>query len=257
MRNLIIALTVLAAACVGGAKDSLTLSARLSTGSGGALPVANGAAQVARGIELSRARIAVRRLRVERRDAGTEVEISRGPLLLDVSGDALSGALLELVTGNVPAGTYDKLKIDIHRAESAPTAAFEDLVEKGASVLLEGTVDGQPFTFASGLEAELEHEGPFELGTAAANITLDIDASKWFVAADGSRLDPRESSAHDAIEANIRASFRAFEDDDEDGVEDRAEHDGGDDHGRDDGSPDGGDDHGGEGSGSDDDGGHH
>ena len=271
MKKLTMLTVLAAAACAGGAKDSVTLSARLGAGSGGALPVADGGARVATGIELARARIAVRRLRVERKDAGTEVEISQGPLLLDVSGDALSGALLELVTAKVPAGTYDELKIDIHRVDSAPAGAFDDLVKQRASVLLEGTIDGQPFTFDSALEAELEHEGQFELGTASSNITLDIDASKWFVAADGSRLDPRESAARAAIEANIAASFRAFEDDDEDGREDHhggeagdddghdgGSHDAGDDHGGSDGgSHDAGDDHGGSDGGSDDGGGHH
>lgn len=238
MKKLMMLLGLAAAACSGGAKDSVTLSARLATAGGQPLPVADGAAQVASGIELTRARIAVRRLRVEREGSGEEVEISQGPLLLDVSGDALSGALLELVTANVPAGTYDKLKLDIHRVESAKAGAFDDLVKQGASILLEGTVDGQPFTFASALEAELEHEGQFELGTASSNITLGIDPSKWFQAADGSRLDPREGKAHAAIEANLRASFSAFEDDDEDGIED---HGGGGDRGQDGGSHDAGD----------------
>lgn len=254
MKKTLMLMGLAAVACAGGAKDSVTLSARLGSAGGQPLPTAGGAAEVASGIELTRARIAVRRLRVERRDAGTEVEISQGPLLLDAKGDALGGALLELVTGNVPAGTYDKLKVDIHRAETAPSPAFDDLVKKGASILLEGTVDGQPFTFASALEAELEHEGQFELGTTASNITLGIDASRWFKAADGSRLDPRESSARQAIEANIGASFSAFEDDDEDGADDRGHHDGGDDGS----SHDAGDDHGGGSDGGSDDGsGHH
>ena len=242
MKKILMLMALAAAACGGGANDSVTLSARLSSATGQALPADGGSAQVAKGIELTRVRIAVRRLRVERKDAGTEVEISQGPLLLDASGDALAGALLELVTGKVPAGTYDKLKLDIHRVETAPSGAFDDLLKQGASILLEGTVDAQPFTFASALEAEIEHEGQFELGGTAANITLAIDASKWFTAADGTtRLDPRESSARQAIEANIAASFSAFEDDDEDGAEDRGHHDdGGDDRGQDGGSQDAG-----------------
>ena len=92
------------------------------------------------------------------------------------------------------------------------------------------------------------------LGGTATNITLDIDASKWFVAADGSRLDPRDAANKAAIEANIRASFNAFEDDDENGEDDRGEHrDAGDDHG----DHDGGDDHGDGGHGGDGGPGHH
>src|SRR5262249_25625708 len=107
------------AACSGGAKDSVTLSARLGAPAGQPLPTAEGAAQVANGIQLTGPRLAVRRLRVERKDKNVEVEISQGPLLLDVTGDALGGALVALVTANVPAGTYDELKLDIHRVDAA------------------------------------------------------------------------------------------------------------------------------------------
>jgi hypothetical protein len=151
----------------------------------------------------------------------------------------LRGALVALVTAHVPPGTYDKLELDVHAVETSPSVAFDDLVERGASVLVEGSVDGKPFTFASGLEIELEQEGQFQLGAAAANITLDLDAATWFRAADGSRLNPLDPAAREAILANIRASFRAFEDDDQDGIEDEREHrDAGDDHG-DGGSDDG------------------
>jgi len=269
MKKLFILMGLAAAACSGGAKDSVSLSARLGASGGAGLPAADSGVEAASGIGLSRVRVSVRRLRLEREDRTAEVEIAEGPLLLDVNGPALGGALVDLVTANVPPGTYDELKLDIHALQSAPSAAFDDLVRRGASVLIEGTVDGQPFTFASGLEAEIEHEGRFDLGSASANITLNIDGSTWFKAADGSRLNPLDAGARDAIVANIRASFSAFEDDDEDGVDDRGHHDGGDDRGRADGGEDhhdggddhgehdGGDDHGGGDGGSDDGSGHH
>jgi hypothetical protein len=229
------------AACGGSqAKDAVTVSGRLSASGGQPLASGTGGAQVADGITLSRARIAVRDLRVENKSGDVEFKLAEGPLLIDVSGNSLSGALLQLATANVPAGTYDKLKIQVHRVQSPAPALFDDLVKQDASVLLEGEIDGKAFTFASGLEAEVEHEGSFTLGDAASNITLDLDASQWFKAADGSRLDPRDASARSAIEGNIRASFRAFEDDDHDGKDDQGE-----DHGHD--AADAGDDHGGHG----------
>ena len=230
MKWIFILMGLAAVACSGGAKDSMSLSARLGASGGENLPTADGGVQAASGIELARVRVSVRRLRLEREDRTAEVKISEGPLLLDVNGPALGGALVELVTANVPPGTYDELKLEIHAVESAPSGVFDDLARRGASVLVEGKVDGQPFTFATRLEAELEHEGRFEIGGAAANITLSLDASQWFKAADGSRLNPLDPAARDAIVANIRGSFSAFEDDDEDGFDDRGHHDGGDDH---------------------------
>jgi hypothetical protein len=232
----------LAVAACGGSqtKDAVTVSGRLSASGGQPLASGTAGAQVADGITLSRARIAVRDLRVESKAGNMEVKLSEGPLLLDVEGDSLSGALLQLATANVPAGTYDKLKIQVHRVQAPAAAVFDDLVKQDASVLLEGEIDGQAFTFASSLEAEVEHEGSFTLGDAGSNITLDLDASTWFTAADGSRLDPRDPAARSVIEGNIRASFGAFEDDNHDGMDDQ-----GDDHGHD--AADAGDDHGGNG----------
>ncbi|HEY6911146.1 MAG TPA: hypothetical protein VI356_17340 [Myxococcales bacterium] len=240
--RILFAMCLALAACGGqsGQKDAVTVSGRLSASGGQPLASGSAGAQVADGITLSRARIAVRDLRVESKSANMEVKLSEGPLLIDAAGASLSGALLQLATANVPAGTYDKLKIQVHRAQAPAPASFDDLVKQNASVLLEGQIDGKDFTFASSLEAEVEHEGSFTLGDAASNITLDLDASKWFTAADGSRLDPRDASARSAIEDNIRASFGAFEDDNHDGKDDQ-----GDDHGHD--AADAGDDHGGRG----------
>lgn len=254
MRQRVILAALVASAACGpgsdGSSNAVTLSARLGSSAGTPGPVQ------ASGIELSRVRASIRSLRVERKDSKTDVEIAAGPLLLDVKGNALAGSLLELVEAGVPAGTYDKLKLQVHRLSVAPSADFDDLIHRGASILLEGTIDGQPFTFSSALEAELEHEGEFELGATATNITLNLDPSTWFSAGDGSRLDPRVEGNRAAIEDNIRRSFTAFEDDDEDGfddhghrdgarpdggVDDPAHHDGGDDGQHDGGQADAGD----------------
>jgi hypothetical protein len=255
MKRLWILAALAAATCTSGAKDSLTLSARLSAANRQALPTANGAADVASGIKVTRVRTVIRHLRLEREDDKSETEISAGPLLLDVGGTNLGGALVELVTNNVPAGTYDKLKLEIHVIDAAPASqsGFQDLVDRAVSVLIEGKLDKQlspnctpdtqdptqcSFTFGSALEAELEQEGRFQLGGTASNITLNIDASKWFQAANGSVLIPLDPGAQSAIEANIKASFSAFEDDNENGEADDGEHNDG---GHDDGEhPDGG-----------------
>jgi len=256
MKKLVMLAALAGTACT-RSNDSLTLSARVGAANGQKLSTASGGAQVANGIDVTRVRVVIRHLRLEREDDKTDTKIAEGPLLLDVSGTNLGGALVELVTNNVPAGTYDKLKLDIHVIDAAPASqsGFKDLVDRAVSVLIEGKLDKQlsanctpdtqdptqcSFTFGSALEAELEQEGRFQLGGPANNITLNIDASKWFQAADGSVLIPLDPGAQSAIEANIKASFSAFEDDNEDGEADDGEHNDG---GHDDGEhPDGGDD---------------
>ena len=82
------------------------------------------------------------------------------------------------------------------------------------------------------------------------NITINFDPSAWFVSGTAA-LDLSDPANKPAIEANIRASLAAFQDDDEVGHEnhhgddDAANHDAGDDKGNDGAGHDAGDDHGG------------
>jgi len=56
---------------------------------------------------------------------------------------------------------------------------------------------------------------------------VDVDVSSWFKDASGAVLDPTNAANQEAIEHAIRASLRAFEDDNQDGQDDHAEGAGG------------------------------
>lgn len=167
-------------------------------------------------------------------------EIKIGPFLVDLSGDQLSGGISQVFDGQVPAGTYRELKIKIGPVTSGSSssgspdggssdagatvpAGIADL--NGASVVVDGTVDGTAFSFVSRLTAEVEREGSIEVGGATTpNVTLSVPIAGWFKAADGSRLDPSLASNQQAIERNIKASIDAFDDDDHDGHDDHGGH---------------------------------
>ena len=179
--------------------------------------------------------------------------------MIDLSGGDLDGKLHRVFDSTVPAGTYDKIEFEIHPLERATTdAAADDLFKQRASAIIEGTVGGEKFAFATAIEAEQEFEGRFVVTDKSSNVTFDVDTSKWFVK-DGALLDPRDAANRPAIEDNLRHSINAFQDDDGLGHEN---HDADDDHGDD---RDGGDDHGdggnsgpgGGGDGGDDGSGHH
>ena len=62
----------------------------------------------------------------------------------------------------------------------------------------------------------------------AANITLQVDVTGWFIAADGVTLiDPATASTgqpnESVVEENIQNSLDVYEDDDHDGEEDEEE----------------------------------
>ena len=175
------------------------------------------------------------------------------------AADLSDGKVHRVLDSSIPAGTYDKIEFEIHPLERATNdAAADDLVNQHASAIIEGTFNGQPFTFVTALEAEQEFEGNFVVTDKSSNVTFDVDTTSWFVK-DGVALDPRDAANRAAIEANLRRSINAFQDDDELGHENHdIDDDEGDDRNGGNSGPGGGDDDGGgAGGGGDDGSGHH
>ncbi|RKI05601.1 hypothetical protein [Corallococcus sp. AB038B] len=148
-----------------------------------------------------------------------------------VTGSALtrtSSQRLELSNGiTVDVGTYDEIEFDIGKVDpaTAPTA-LKELAEQGASLIIDGHIDGEPFQFVSSLRVEQEREVSFEIAEGDdQNVTFNIDPSGWFTDKDGKRLDPRESSARSQLENNLQKSIDAFDDHDRNGGEDDDDHD--------------------------------
>jgi hypothetical protein len=152
-------------------------------------------------------------------------EIELDPVLVDVP---LNGTATLDLGVLVPAGTYHELEFKIENADddTGPEAAFLRAHPefRGVSIRVDGTFNGQPFTFKSALEAEIEAEFNTPLVVSAddrLNLTISIDVASWFKGAAGTVLDPSSSANAFQIGQNIRTSFAAFQDDDRNGIEDR------------------------------------
>jgi len=250
MRRLIVSLTaLLVLACARSSNAPVSFSVATK-----ATATTSSASVVAGTIDVQRVRLNVGRLKLEGStgtdgdhddgddddaDGGQgevdEVEIRQGPFLIDLKASDLSaGAVTKVFDAQVPAGTYEELKLEIF-----PSAALPDASLQPASVIVDGTIaDGTPFSFASALVARQKKEGSFVVGGSTANFTLLIDPQQWFGTA-AAPLDPTDPSNRAAIEANIRRSLDVFQDDDHSGHEN---HDGDHDDGehRDGGHGDGG-----------------
>lgn len=241
-------IAVLVSGCSGNAP--MSVSVRAGAPRSAMAGVAARQLQVGNGITLTRARLLVRELELktaeaaarddseveedDRDESGTE-KLEAGPLVLDLSDAALEGGVQKVLDVAVPAGTYEKLEFKIDKASSSDERASSDanvreMLERQASIILTGTIDGQPFEFVSGLEVEQEFKGNFEVLEGANNLTLNVDPSTWFTDASGARLDPRDSSARSAIESNIKSSMKVLEDDDGDARDDEHEDDHGEEH---------------------------
>src|SRR5712672_329008 len=108
---LVLPLVALLAACSGGSQSSsLSLSARA-----GAVSTTT-TAPAATGVSLTRIRVALRDLELRSRDGSKRAEIALGPVVIDLgAADLTSAGVRKVLDSAVPAGTYDKIKFEIHR----------------------------------------------------------------------------------------------------------------------------------------------
>jgi hypothetical protein len=156
-------------------------------------------------------------------------ELKVGPVLLDL---ALTAGATQSFSVTVPAGTYDQAEIHIHRVSGGDAADAAFLTANpgfdGVSIKATGTYNGTAFTYTTGLDAkqEIALSPPLTTdGSTPASVTLFVDVSGWFKTADGTGLvDPASALLgqpnQSLVEGNIKASFKAFEDENHDGVSD-------------------------------------
>jgi hypothetical protein len=211
---------VLAAAVAGCGGTNLSFSVR--AGAPVARTVSRAALAAGSGITLTRLRIVIRKVELEKAGTLEMDEIASGPYLLDLSGTALDNAALgTVVDASFTPGTYDEIKLEIHKPENTEKGAnadLKDMIAANASIIADGTIDGATFTFTTAVSAAQKFEGNMVLKDGS-NLTLNVDATSWFTSA-GTRLDPRTESNRSQIENNIQQSFKAFKDDDRDGQAD-------------------------------------
>ncbi len=137
-------------------------------------------------------------------------ELEVGPVTVDLPVDGTTKAMLHVT---VPAGTYEGLQAELLKVQ----VSFTDAA-------------GAKHTFTSDVEAKLEMTFPTPItvdASGAFNVTIAVDVSSWFKDASGAVLDPTNPANADAINGNIRKSFQAFDDENQDGVDDNHEETGG------------------------------
>lgn len=176
-------------------------------------------------IEIDRVQLAIDRIRLETVSSSDtahaaeneEDEISLAPRVIGFdlpNTSATSPQLTTVFDAEVKPATYEEIKFRIH-----PVDAAVDPTMAGISVKVAGKLNGQDFVFTSALDAEQEREGTFTVGSGTQNITFAVDVGSWFFSGT-TVLDPTNEANRPAIEANIKASIDAFEDDDRDGMRD-------------------------------------
>lgn len=150
-------------------------------------------------------------------------ELKVGPTVVDLPLDASAKSILSVA---VPAGSYEEIEFEIDavsthsdddpQAVAAFLAAHPDL--EGVSIRVEGTYNGSPFVFTTGVEVEMELEFTPAIvvdGTTNA-LVINVDVASWFRTETGAWIDPRTANAggenKSKVDENIEKSFDAHED---------------------------------------------
>jgi hypothetical protein len=120
----------------------------------------------------------------------------------------LDGGVITPISASIPDGTYESIELKI------------------STIRLRGLFDGTPFDVTVAVNTEIERDFSPVLVVDSdddhPNITIEIDTSKWFLN-NGSLIDPRliatNVTLRERLRAQIRSSFKAFEDSDRDADE--------------------------------------
>jgi hypothetical protein len=161
---------------------------------------------------------------VEPKPEGCE-DVELGPVLVDLP---LSPGAQQRFTVQVPPGTYTEIEFEIHKVSSddPDDAVFiqenPDFVDK--SIRVQGTFNGQSFTYETDLNVEQELEFTPALvlqESGSTNVTILVDLAAWFRSDSGGLIDPATANKggpnENVVRDNIIASMEAFEDRDGDG----------------------------------------
>ena len=211
MRSLIAVVLAAWMASCGG--SSLSFSAR--AGAVAPAGAASSALVAATGITLTRVRLVIRKVELQKAGTPEIDEIATGPYLLDLSGPALdSGAVGKVLDASFTPGMYSEIEMQMHKPDSTETgvnADLKDMIAANASMIVDGTYNNAPFRFTTAVDAQQRFAGTIALKNGS-NLTFNMDPSGWFLS-NGAVLDPTASANQSTIENNIKASFKAFKDD--------------------------------------------
>jgi hypothetical protein len=194
---------------------------------------------------ITRVQLVVREIELKRVEATTSCDegsddrcekLEVGPVLLDLPLG--TGGAARSFSVAVDTGTFDEVEFEIHKPsdDDATDASFVQSHPEfaGASIRVTGSYNGVAFEYTSDLNAEEEIELSPPLAVAAsgdAELTLLVDLDRWFRDPAGALVDPASASIdgtnEQLVEANIRNTLHAFEDEDHDGTDDHGGEDDG------------------------------
>lgn len=170
--------------------------------------------------QITEVKLLVRNLKMKNLE--DSMQIKTGPLVVNLN---LEGVTTEFAASEIPPGSYNRVRFEIHKiedSETPPDLEFKEGSEssKRYSTIVKGTISGEAFIYRSRKSAvqdvKLEEDLVIEEG-ADANLTIKVDPFSWFYNGD-QFLNPNDNSNDDKIDNNLKNSFkRAYCDKDKNG----------------------------------------
>ena len=170
---------------------------------------------------ITEAKALITEIELETEPSGISQEIRISPVVIYFN---TGGQVISVTAANLPSGTWNKIKLQIHKPEDTepiPDPEFREGTSGNQrhSFIIKGTYNGNAFVYKSRKRADIiiNLSTPLTTGNGSRNITLLVNPSLWFMN-NGNVLDPTNSSNDDIIDDNLKNSFkRGFRDDNKDG----------------------------------------
>jgi hypothetical protein len=176
-------------------------------------------------ITITRARFLIRNVKL-RSVPEDSMEFVSDPYIIDLD---LNGEPSTIAVEDVPANTYDRIDFRIHKLDDDDPRdlayfqhpEFQDFVADNRysmiieGIVQEGTNPSETFVFRSrDNERQRQFFNPVLVVDELSNqitVVFEFKGTNWFVAEDGSLLDPRDESNEDEISDNLKESIEIVE----------------------------------------------
>ena len=176
-------------------------------------------------LQLNVVKALVRNLKFKSANSNNSSDIKLGPFVIHLNPSGINN---EVMISNIPPGSYDRIRFEIHKVEDSetpPDPEFKD-GESGSdrySVIIKGSFNGNPFIYKSRRSTyqDIELQTPITIEDGkSVNLTITVNPYSWFFD-EGDYLDPSDPSNESEIEMSIEHSFKdAFQDNNKDGSPD-------------------------------------
>jgi len=175
--------------------------------------------------QIQEVKLLLRNIKIKNQGNDESLHVKTGPIVVNLN---LEGKTTEFASSEIPAGSYNRVRFEIHKiedSESPPDPDFKDGLEssKRYSIIVNGTLNGEAFTYKSRKSAQQDIKLEYDLiveENEEANLTITVDPFSWFYEGD-TFLNPNNESNDDKIDNNLKYAFkRAFKDSDLDGLGD-------------------------------------